>query len=118
MPLPSVQRHGQPGPRQLGALPFVPGFADQLGELPPLALEVVPGQLNARLRRLVRKVDDGEVPARSLPAPGKEVLVSRVVRPARTVEQLPLALAHAGRVDRKSTRLNSSHLGISYAVFC
>src|SRR5262245_63222872 len=25
-------------------------------------------------------------------------------------------LAHAG--DRKSTRLNSSHLGISYAVFC
>src|ERR1039458_2491367 len=27
--------------------------------------------------------------------------------------------AHPGRfVDRKSTRLNSSHLGISYAVFC
>src|SRR5258705_4459582 len=24
----------------------------------------------------------------------------------------------AGVVDRKSTRLNSSHLGISYAVFC
>src|SRR5262245_65247745 len=24
----------------------------------------------------------------------------------------------ATRVDRKSTRLNSSHLGISYAVFC
>src|SRR5947199_7342828 len=23
-----------------------------------------------------------------------------------------------GKVDRKSTRLNSSHLGISYAVFC
>src|SRR5262245_63920344 len=23
-----------------------------------------------------------------------------------------------GRTDRKSTRLNSSHLGISYAVFC
>src|SRR5262245_64767410 len=27
-----------------------------------------------------------------------------------------LQLAHA--LDRKSTRLNSSHLGISYAVFC
>src|SRR5437899_158598 len=26
--------------------------------------------------------------------------------------------AHVGRRDRKSTRLNSSHLGISYAVFC
>src|ERR1035441_7276167 len=24
----------------------------------------------------------------------------------------------AGSLDRKSTRLNSSHLGISYAVFC
>src|ERR1039458_10666553 len=24
----------------------------------------------------------------------------------------------AGKLDRKSTRLNSSHLGISYAVFC
>src|SRR5205814_5208594 len=23
-----------------------------------------------------------------------------------------------GQIDRKSTRLNSSHLGISYAVFC
>src|SRR5438045_5217176 len=30
---------------------------------------------------------------------------------------LPLAAVVAGR-DRKSTRLNSSHLGISYAVFC
>src|SRR5262245_54124746 len=28
------------------------------------------------------------------------------------------AEAGAGRRDRKSTRLNSSHLGISYAVFC
>src|SRR5262245_63117189 len=26
--------------------------------------------------------------------------------------------AEPGRRDRKSTRLNSSHLGISYAVFC
>src|SRR3712207_7595938 len=25
---------------------------------------------------------------------------------------------HAGREDRKSTRLNSSHANISYAVFC
>src|SRR5262245_62802751 len=28
------------------------------------------------------------------------------------------AAAAAGFPDRKSTRLNSSHLGISYAVFC
>src|SRR5262245_63867042 len=35
---------------------------------------------------------------------------------------LPTAPEHGpgavGRQDRKSTRLNSSHLGISYAVFC
>src|SRR5262245_63927415 len=35
---------------------------------------------------------------------------SRHFLPGRTLEQR--------RPDRKSTRLNSSHLGISYAVFC
>src|SRR5205807_8412396 len=29
-----------------------------------------------------------------------------------------LELVHFGELDRKSTRLNSSHLVISYAVFC
>src|SRR5690606_41806704 len=28
------------------------------------------------------------------------------------------AVGHRNRVDRKSTRLNSSHVKISYAVFC
>src|SRR5262245_65044216 len=31
---------------------------------------------------------------------------------------MPLGLRVVRKVDRKSTRLNSSHLGISYAVFC
>src|SRR5688500_19700498 len=35
--------------------------------------------------------------------------------PLRRVDQL---WDHTFRVDRKSTRLNSSHLVISYAVFC
>src|SRR5205814_9233113 len=30
----------------------------------------------------------------------------------------PRAFARSYMADRKSTRLNSSHLGISYAVFC
>src|SRR5437899_9375548 len=30
----------------------------------------------------------------------------------------PIEAAGMNRKDRKSTRLNSSHLGISYAVFC
>src|SRR5256885_12519675 len=39
----------------------------------------------------------------------------------RTIESVTLTLGgppDAYRVDRKSTRLNSSHLVISYAVFC
>src|SRR5947199_7299048 len=38
----------------------------------------------------------------------------------RPCSRMAAALGGAGRLreDRKSTRLNSSHLGISYAVFC
>src|SRR5436309_14935335 len=36
---------------------------------------------------------------------------------ARVVLVLPFLL-HGGETDRKSTRLNSSHVKISYAVFC
>src|SRR5437899_4854494 len=39
--------------------------------------------------------------------------------PAVLGEHMRDAVPHrAGAQDRKSTRLNSSHLGISYAVFC
>src|SRR5262245_62647494 len=38
-----------------------------------------------------------------------DVTVTRVVESEQPWE---------GTIDRKSTRLNSSHLGISYAVFC
>src|ERR1039458_2560129 len=40
---------------------------------------------------------------------------------ARNVDSVVLELEHPRHItfeDRKSTRLNSSHLGISYAVFC
>src|SRR5256885_11201981 len=33
-------------------------------------------------------------------------------------EEIRIAAHHVARLDRKSTRLNSSHLVISYAVFC
>src|SRR5262245_64347582 len=36
----------------------------------------------------------------------------------RAVAALAGGRLHLQRADRKSTRLNSSHLGISYAVFC
>src|SRR5262245_64539200 len=37
--------------------------------------------------------------------------------PDRELERV-VGVVGGGRQDRKSTRLNSSHLGISYAVFC
>src|SRR5690625_6854646 len=39
-------------------------------------------------------------------------------RPLFYPEHCPQALFTAGLRDRKSTRLNSSHVAISYAVFC
>src|SRR3712207_8914271 len=61
-----------------------------------------------------RYTDDGDVPAR--PAHLAHVRDARLVR-------LPPGGAGArdrvpARRDRKSTRLNSSHANISYAVFC
>src|SRR3712207_8622810 len=64
-----------------------------LGQLPVAALG--PGQ------RLVLRL---QLPGVVLPRFG--------VLPARLLQRLP------GGEDRKSTRLNSSHANISYAVFC
>src|SRR5205814_8673389 len=48
------------------------------------------------------------------PAPAKMTGSGR-----RRHEGMPVGLVDVGHAeDRKSTRLNSSHLGISYAVFC
>src|SRR5205814_10341483 len=46
---------------------------------------------------------------------GRAVRWRRILLPLRQTE--PLAQPRRTQ-DRKSTRLNSSHLGISYAVFC
>src|SRR3712207_8337000 len=46
---------------------------------------------------------------------GTQVSRKRVLRLMR---QPPLLSPHRARPDRKSTRLNSSHANISYAVFC
>src|SRR5699024_12599328 len=57
---------------------------------------------------------------------GREVAHRRVLRRARPLPASQRVLAELGQeqgvhhlvVDRKSTRLNSSHVSISYAVFC
>src|SRR5207249_9538813 len=46
---------------------------------------------------------------------GPRRLAHRLVARGRSVEE---RLAGREREDRKSTRLNSSHVSISYAVFC
>src|SRR5262245_62520862 len=43
---------------------------------------------------------------------------SRSRTPRSTPPQSPLSASRSSLLDRKSTRLNSSHLGISYAAFC
>src|ERR1035438_10802608 len=56
-----------------------------------------------------------DTPARSaaVPAPEAEQVVSAALK-----KLYMTASAAPPQSDRKSTRLNSSHLGISYAVFC
>src|SRR5258705_5967890 len=45
-------------------------------------------------------------------------VLAEVVALYEGLDMLPKLLQPLVLVDRKSTRLNSSHLGISYAVFC
>src|SRR5690348_17895111 len=49
---------------------------------------------------------------------GATVFVSRLLPVVRTFIAFPAGMARMSQVDRKSTRLNSSHPSISYAVFC
>src|SRR5256885_6320568 len=43
---------------------------------------------------------------------------AKVLRPRHLIAHVDVVGPDAGGEDRKSTRLNSSHLVISYAVFC
>src|SRR3712207_5524985 len=68
-------------------------------------------------RSQVEVVEDllGELGRRHRPAP--VIPPSRAPVPGLVEQQDRDAVAH-GEGDRKSTRLNSSHANISYAVFC
>src|SRR5256885_13194856 len=80
----------------------------------------------SRLRRGRTSADAPRLLVGSLVVDGRDV-VARRRKVVLLVDQLPADAAVHGRllqehavhgVDRKSTRLNSSHLVISYAVFC
>src|SRR5699024_12798182 len=91
---------------------------------PPPALhtlslhDALPILLRPHLLRHVRSLgeqvlDRGDRPVDVGPPVGVAVLVGD-----RGPVHEPLRLVAAGVEDRKSTRLNSSHVSISYAVFC
>src|SRR3712207_6902964 len=55
----------------------------------------------------------------TLPAPQQEALgTAFMLRAGSPPDRFLLGLAVLTLLDRKSTRLNSSHANISYAVFC
>src|SRR5215475_14705910 len=57
-------------------------------------------------------------PPRSTLFPYTTLFRSRCAQCAVAPGRRPLRLPLRGHLDRKSTRLNSSHVKISYAVFC
>src|SRR5207249_10532001 len=74
-----------------------------------------------------RAVRPGRLPAAAAgPRPGRAGLAGRPARGAGAAADLDLAVlpgrqrerGEGDLADRKSTRLNSSHVSISYAVFC
>src|SRR5437870_10431134 len=74
------------------------------GSLPPRDLHSFPTRRSSDLARLYF---------------GVVVQAERVIRSAEVLVQTSLQhRARAAHQDRKSTRLNSSHVAISYAVFC
>src|SRR3712207_9346983 len=46
------------------------------------------------------------------------VFTSDLHRAMRTIDDIDFGEIYVNKIDRKSTRLNSSHANISYAVFC
>src|SRR5574337_1805536 len=99
------------GGTQTGVLPFEDWHRDTNGDLtsvPPSVLGIA-GQVNAELPGALQVIAN---------VPGSIVFTSTS---PQTVDIFPLLIQirdqlRAGNVDRKSTRLNSSHHSISYAV--
>src|SRR5437867_5469234 len=80
---------------------LLPGFAGAVGSGFIVQLDAFAGPLDLLLHLLrEEQLDIADIPI------------------ARIADQFLVAIHHLGLKDRKSTRLNSSHRTISYAVFC
>src|SRR5699024_11813447 len=108
--------------------PYTTLFRSHRGPAVPGALDAVPGP---PARFIGRAQDLDQITARLDPAPTPRSVVVSVLAGMGGVGKTALALkaaqvawesgwfcAHLFVEDRKSTRLNSSHVSISYAVFC
>src|SRR3712207_8188557 len=96
-------------------VPDIGDFAD----VPVIEVMVGPGDTVAAEDPLVTLESDKAT--MDVPAPFGGVVQDLKVKPGDTVSEGSLLLTLAvdgGNGDRKSTRLNSSHPTISYAVFC
>src|SRR5690606_40747154 len=84
-------------------------------------------EVNSATRVITSHIGRGRPIAigKKLDAPSSRKPTSKGSRPRGPSDQRPIRLASQGSqaqpdgsLDRKSTRLNSSHVKISYAVFC
>src|SRR5205814_2396318 len=82
-----------------GARPHLPSF-------PPRRSSDLSGRL----------ADAGQIKAEHQASANRHAGLDEIT--AIDIENLAHLMPPAAFIDRKSTRLNSSHLGISYAVFC
>src|SRR5437868_8135563 len=99
----AAQRQGPRQPRQPGA---PPGNKPQLPPAPPSPRQPPEPGLPPAIPGQAPSVPTGMTPAEAAAAVPETGTITKVnVQGNR-------------RVDRKSTRLNSSHVSISYAVFC
>src|ERR1035441_2100618 len=84
--------------------------------------EEEPGRDSVVVVRIVRGEEATAIPV--LDEAVRGLRIGRIVEAGRDHDRILAAVIRgdlcrgAGHTDRKSTRLNSSHLGISYAVFC
>src|SRR5262245_64534553 len=120
-----LEHHAEPSPHAgelaIGHGPLVPGCG--VTHADPLA-----SQEHRAFVRPLEKVDapqEGRLPraarpeyAERAPRGDREIHAAEHTKQTEALAEVPDLHDGSARVDRKSTRLNSSHLGISYAVFC
>src|SRR5690625_6894315 len=107
------------------SLPELVEGMNRLSPQAPLDLDVVAGEVRARDREMANQfTKDAQIAALRQARSYRGDRLIRVAPPHRLLDPSagPLIAVKlhvlTRKTDRKSTRLNSSHVAISYAVFC